>query len=139
MSQNYNSEILKSLEPALLKDLLAHQNISYSDIAKDLNISKATISLIINQEYTGAEDTINMVYTHIAFRLTAKVDLNEIIYPSPGFFKMVFMVAIKKGNFKADEIIELSRIYKILDEYSINQKSPALSEAPACSRQEGHT
>jgi len=112
---------LQNLTPMEIKSLLKAKDLSGRQIAKDLKVDHTVVNSVINNKYNGAESTKKKVLLKIAFILTEKKDLNNIIYADAPLYVKLLGIAIKHKSFNDDETMNLIETKKILESFINNQ------------------
>ena len=112
-------EELRNMVPVEVISLIKAAGSSTHKIADGLDdVSQTTVSQIINNKYTGSEETINKVWERISFTLQHKEDLNPMIYSNTETFIKLLNVAIKHKSFNDDETMKFIELKKVLTNYS---------------------
>ena len=79
------------------------KKISNRNLAKQLDLSPATINAILNNKYTGSKDTEIKVRNYIKLLLIDKPDLNHIIYSNADLFIRALYHAVRTLKIFTDD------------------------------------
>lgn len=100
---------------------LKKRNKTLRQVARELKLNVSIVSQVIQNKYTGSEETKIRVKKYITLLLQDKEDLNPIIYNDVELTMKVYYEALKSRKFNIDETGRIANIYKILESFKQNQ------------------
>lgn len=96
---------------------LEKKEISLRGFAELINLSPATISLILNGKYKGNPKTIDKVYSKLDSIINCREDLSDDIYDNASMFYRLINIGIKHKNFNNDETAQLITIANKINKF----------------------